>query len=138
MLAFGGAGDTIAPVSSVRPIEELVTGAPQMRFEVVPGGHLGMLTGRAARETTWRILDEFIDEHASEVPTRKRKRARQDAVEANGTSSSRKSAGSRSSPQRGGAARDDKGDPVIGANPYRRFSSASSRGLAAPDRRGAS
>ena len=39
----------------------------QMRFEVVPGGHLGMLTGRAPRETTWRILDDFIDEHASDA-----------------------------------------------------------------------
>jgi polyhydroxyalkanoate synthase subunit PhaC len=140
VLAFGGAGDTIAPVSSVRPIEDLVTGASQMRFEVVPGGHLGMLTGRAARETTWRILDEFLDEHASDVAAKPRKRAARAGKEPTRAKGPKKSAGSKSSssPQRGGAARDEKGDPVIGANPNRRFSSASSRGLAAPGRRGAS
>jgi polyhydroxyalkanoate synthase subunit PhaC len=140
VLAFGGAGDTIAPVSSVRPIEDLVTGARQMRFEVVPGGHLGMLTGRAARETTWSILDEFLDEHASDVAVKPRKRAARARKEPTPATGTTKSAGSKSpsSPQRGGAARDEKGDPVIGANPNRRFSSASSRGLAAPGRRGAS
>ena len=50
VLSFGGAGDTIAPVSCVRPIEDLVPNAAEMRFEVVPGGHLGMLTGRRARD----------------------------------------------------------------------------------------
>ena len=65
VLSFGGASDTIAPVSCVRPIEDLLPNAAAMRFEVVPGGHLGMLTGRAARRTTWRILDEFLTEHAS-------------------------------------------------------------------------
>jgi polyhydroxyalkanoate synthase len=62
VLSFGGASDTIAPVSCVRPIEEL---APDVRFEVVPGGHLGMLTGRAARRTTWVILDEFLEQHST-------------------------------------------------------------------------
>ena len=64
VLSFGGANDTIAPVSCVRPIESL---APDVRFEVVPGGHLGMLTGRAARRTTWPILDAFLDEHSSDA-----------------------------------------------------------------------
>ena len=65
VLAFGGAGDGIAPVQCVRPIVDLVTGVDDLRFEIVPGGHLGMLTGRAARGTTWRILDEWIDAHSS-------------------------------------------------------------------------
>ncbi|MGZ4436388.1 MAG: alpha/beta hydrolase [Nocardioidaceae bacterium] len=65
LLAFGGASDGIAPVACVRPIEDLVTGVRDFRFEVVPGGHLGMLTGRAARGTTWRIIDEWIAEHSS-------------------------------------------------------------------------
>ena len=25
-----------------------------------PGGHLGVLTGRSAMDTTWRHLDEFL------------------------------------------------------------------------------
>jgi polyhydroxyalkanoate synthase len=97
VLSFGGASDTIAPVSCVRPIVDLVTGAPEMRFEVVPGGHLGMLTGRAARDTTWPIIDEFLDQHASTGDQPKR--------------------------------------PVIGANPNRRFASASSRQLSTAARR---
>ena len=92
VLSFGGANDTIAPVGCVRPIEKLVTNAPQMRFEVVPGGHLGMLTGRAARGTTWRIIDEFLAEHSTDTDRQ----------------------------------------PVLGANPKRRFSSSGSRNLSAP------
>jgi polyhydroxyalkanoate synthase len=96
VLSFGGANDVIAPVGCVEPVVDLLTGAPATRFEVVPGGHLGMLTGRAARGTTWRILDEWLEEHTS---------AR---------------------------------EPVIGSNPRRRFSSASSRSLSAPKRQGRS
>jgi polyhydroxyalkanoate synthase len=67
LLAFGGAGDGIAPVESVRPIVDLVSGVDDLRFEIVPGGHLGMLTGRAARRTTWRIIDEWLAEHSTQT-----------------------------------------------------------------------
>jgi polyhydroxyalkanoate synthase len=70
VLSFGGDTDTIAPVSCVRPIENLVPNAPQMRFEVVPGGHLGMLTGRRARTSTWPIIDEFLADHAGDAVPR--------------------------------------------------------------------
>ncbi len=132
VLAFGGSGDTIAPVSSVRPIEDLV---PNLRFEVVPGGHLGMLTGRGARDTTWHILDAFIDEHASDS-RRASKRAAGGARKKTGdtTTTARRTT---SSPARGATVRNEQGEPAIGSNPNRRFSSASSRGLAAP-KRGAS
>ncbi|MGZ4536814.1 MAG: alpha/beta hydrolase, partial [Nocardioidaceae bacterium] len=114
LLAFGGAGDGIAPVRAVRPIQDLATGAAELRFEVVPGGHLGMLTGRAARSTTWRILDEWIDAHSSarEVePTPVAKKAAKKTAPRAGTGS--------------GGAR------AIGANPQRRYGSAGSRALAA-------
>jgi polyhydroxyalkanoate synthase subunit PhaC len=68
LLAFGGASDGIAPVRSVRPIENLVPNVARLRFEVVPGGHLGMLTGRAARTSTWRIIDEWLVEHSTAEP----------------------------------------------------------------------
>ena len=74
LLAFGGAGDGIAPVGCVRPIVDLVTGVDDLRFEIVPGGHLGMLTGRAARGTTWRIIDEWIDAHSSAAADRRHAR----------------------------------------------------------------
>lgn len=61
VLVFAGANDGIAPIAAVRPLTELLPGAEEVAFEVVPGGHLGMLTGRAARDTTWRSLDDWID-----------------------------------------------------------------------------
>ncbi|MGH3354868.1 MAG: alpha/beta hydrolase [Nocardioidaceae bacterium] len=67
LLVLAGAGDGIAPVRAVRPLVDLVPQA-DTRFEVVPGGHLGMLTGRAARRTTWRLLDEFMTDVDSAAP----------------------------------------------------------------------
>ncbi|WP_232678191.1 alpha/beta fold hydrolase [Nocardioides sp. R-C-SC26] len=69
VLVFGGAADGIAPVPAVRALVPLLTGASEVRFEIVPGGHLGMLTGRAARTSTWSVMDEWIDQHSSGSPT---------------------------------------------------------------------
>ncbi|WP_018683157.1 alpha/beta fold hydrolase [Actinokineospora enzanensis] len=55
-LVVAGAGDTIAPPRSARRLQDLV---PHAEFVTVPGGHLGVLTGRAARETTWPLIDRF-------------------------------------------------------------------------------
>ena len=49
VLVFAGNTDGIAPLPSVRAVVPLLTGSREVRFEIVPGGHLGMLTGRAAR-----------------------------------------------------------------------------------------
>lgn len=64
VLVFAGEDDSIAPRASVEMVGTLLTGAPEVRFEMVPGGHLGMLTGRKARTTTWRILDEWFSRPA--------------------------------------------------------------------------
>lgn len=71
VLVFGGATDGIAPIPAVQAVMPLLTGSAEARFEIVPGGHLGMLTGRAARGTTWRVLDEWVDQwsSASDLPT---------------------------------------------------------------------
>ena len=53
VLAVAGRGDGIAPVAACHHVGELLTGAPSVRLETAPGGHLGVLTGRAARGTTW-------------------------------------------------------------------------------------
>jgi polyhydroxyalkanoate synthase len=110
LLVFAGGSDGIAPVQSIRPILDLVPNAPSVRFEVVPGGHLGMLTGRAARTTTWRIVDEFLDEHATDVAPAKKTAAKKAQARKKTT-----------------AARAD----AIGSNPARRYASGSSRSLAA-------
>jgi polyhydroxyalkanoate synthase len=70
LLAIAGRGDGIAPVKACHHLADLVPAAPAVRLETAPGGHLGVLTGRAARDTTWAMLDEWLD-----APAR-RKRAR--------------------------------------------------------------
>ena len=121
LLVFGGASDGIAPVRCVRPLVDLVPNARSVRFEVVPGGHLGMLTGRAARRTTWRILDEFLTENATAeaAPARASRPARK-------TAEKTAKQPSKKAPVR--AARPSA--EAIGANPARRYASASSRALA--------
>ncbi|MFA6574360.1 MAG: alpha/beta hydrolase [Nocardioides sp.] len=66
VLVFAGATDGIAPMPAVRALVPLLTGSADVRFEIVPGGHLGMLTGRRARDTTWRALDEWISRWSSD------------------------------------------------------------------------
>ncbi|WP_370944361.1 alpha/beta fold hydrolase [Amycolatopsis sp. cg5] len=63
-LIVAGENDTIAPRPSVERVVELLENAPSVRFETAPGGHLGVLTGRKARNSTWRYLDEFLAEQA--------------------------------------------------------------------------
>ncbi len=60
VLAVAGLGDGIAPVGACHHVAELLTGAPPVQLETAPGGHLGVLTGRAARRTTWPLLDGFL------------------------------------------------------------------------------
>jgi polyhydroxyalkanoate synthase len=62
---FAGANDGIAPIGAVKAVVPLLSGSREVRFEIVPGGHLGMLAGRGARETTWRTLDEWVGEWSS-------------------------------------------------------------------------
>jgi polyhydroxyalkanoate synthase subunit PhaC len=38
-----------------------VPNAASLELEAAPGGHLGVLTGRAARGTTWKLLDRHLD-----------------------------------------------------------------------------
>jgi len=99
VIVFGGATDGIAPVASVRPLLDLLSGSPEVRFHEVPGGHLGMLTGRAARTTSWPLLDAWMGRHD----------------------------GGETLPEQSGAGTAEKA--AIGADPDRRHSSQSSRDL---------
>ncbi|HVV13846.1 MAG TPA: alpha/beta fold hydrolase [Amycolatopsis sp.] len=63
-LIIAGENDTIAPRPAVERLAGLLTGAASVRFETAPGGHLGVLTGRRARGTTWHHIDNFLDEMA--------------------------------------------------------------------------
>ena len=139
LLAFGGASDGIAPVQCVRPIVDLVPHVDKLRFEIVPGGHLGMLTGRAARTTTWRILDEWIEENSTPETTRPaQRRTRSSATrkpaakKATAKTATKKAAAKTAAAKKQPTARKTAARAnAIGANPDRRYSSASSRGLGA-------
>ena len=74
-----------------------------------------MLTGRAARRTTWRVLDEWIDADT-------RVRAPQPTPDAPGHGAAQVGQ------EEGAAAAAAK--TTIGSNPSRRYGSASSRTLA--------
>ncbi len=152
VLVFGGNTDGIAPINAVKALVPLLKKAHEVRFEIVPGGHLGMLTGRAARSTTWVTMDEWIEQYSTpdDRPARTpRKRAASKKPATRSTSGTapkkavRKSV--RSVPVRSSTAAGPGTAPAtaptdllaevapdrsaIGSNPERRFASASSRNL---------
>ena len=135
-LVFAGNTDGIAPLPAVRAVVPLLTGAQQVRFEVVPGGHLGMLTGRAARGTTWTVIDEWVDEWSAGVvkPAGKKAPAKKTAAKkAPAKKAPSKKAAAKKAPAKTTAAKKTaakKASPAtIGSNPSRRYGSAGSRAL---------
>lgn len=75
VLSIAGEGDGIAPRKAVHHVGELLTGSPEARLLTAPGGHLGVLSGRGARRTTWTYLDDFLTEHEEGRPRSRRLRA---------------------------------------------------------------
>ncbi len=154
VLVIAGADDVIAPVASVSAAAPLLTGSPDVRVEVVPGGHLGLLTGRRARSATWPVLDRWfagLDE-AEQSPVRKpsvrsvkkaaakktpaRKAPAKEAVakktparKAPAKKAAAKKAPAKKAPARKAPVKKAATDNTIGANPSRRYGSAGSRAL---------
>lgn len=67
VLVIAGDADVLAPAAAVEAVVGLLPNAASVDYHVVPGSHLGALTGRGAIDTTWRHLDEFL---AAEDPLR--------------------------------------------------------------------
>jgi polyhydroxyalkanoate synthase len=67
VLVVAGSNDVLAPAPAVHHVADLLTGAPEVRVETAPGGHLGVLTGRSAVGTTWAHLDDML--RANDAPT---------------------------------------------------------------------
>jgi polyhydroxyalkanoate synthase len=59
VLAVAGDRDVLAPRRAVHHVGELLPRAATVRLVTAPGGHLGVLAGRRARETTWTALGAF-------------------------------------------------------------------------------
>ncbi|MBX5439969.1 MAG: alpha/beta fold hydrolase [Solirubrobacteraceae bacterium] len=60
VLVIAGDRDGLAPRPAVHHVAKLLPNAAQVRLETGPGGHLGVLAGRAARTTTWAWIDDFL------------------------------------------------------------------------------
>jgi len=63
VLVVAGMNDTLAPHAAVEHLLDLVTGSPETQLVQSPGGHLGVLTGRAARKTAWPAMENFFAKH---------------------------------------------------------------------------
>lgn len=61
VLSIAGEGDGIAPAKAVHRVAQLLPNAATVKIASAPGGHLGVLTGRAARRTTWPLIEDFLD-----------------------------------------------------------------------------
>ena len=127
VLVVAGSTDAIAPVAAVRAVVPWLSSAAEARFEIVPGGHLGLLTGREARTTTWVVLDEWLTQWSGRsvvAPVRRTRKAspKKAAVQKTATkkTATKKTASKGVAPEAG----------EIGSNPRRRYDSKSSRGLA--------
>ncbi|MCW2781428.1 MAG: phbC 1 [Marmoricola sp.] len=139
VLIFAGATDGIAPINAVKALVPLLPNAREVRFEIVPGGHLGMLTGRAARTTSWVVLDEWIGQYSTpdnkpapkKAAARKRTPAKKAATKkaaAKGVVVEEPDLDTEAVIDIASTAQPDRA--AIGANRDRRFGSASSRNLA--------
>ena len=112
----------------------------EVRFEIVPGGHLGMLTGRAARGSTWRVLDEWVGQWSTSddaTPVAKkaatRKTRQEDRRRSDDQEDRREEVDApedRDEQARLGGPTTDVDADAIGVNPTRRYGSASSRSFA--------
>ncbi|MEV6218415.1 alpha/beta fold hydrolase [Nocardia sp. NPDC051833] len=60
VLLVGSRADLVVPARAVRRGLEILPNAAETRFVDVPGGHLGLLAGPAAAETTWPAIEEFL------------------------------------------------------------------------------
>jgi polyhydroxyalkanoate synthase subunit PhaC len=67
VLLVAGEDDTVAPPRSVRAGSTVLASA-DVSLMTAPGGHLGVLCGRASRDRLWPALCAFLDRHDPPVP----------------------------------------------------------------------
>ncbi len=63
VMNVAGQTDALVPVAAAHHVGTLLPNSPDVRLPVAPGGHLGVLTGTKAPETTWTYLDDFLSAH---------------------------------------------------------------------------
>jgi polyhydroxyalkanoate synthase len=66
-----GKTDVLAPQASVQHVAEIIPNSPDVRLPIAPGGHLGVLTGTKAPETTWVEINQFLADYDRKRPAGK-------------------------------------------------------------------
>lgn len=59
LLSFAGKADTMVTRDAMSPLVNLV-GTSDREFHVVPGGHMGILSGSKAADTIWKITADWL------------------------------------------------------------------------------
>lgn len=72
VMNIAGESDVLVPASAAHHVGELLPASPDVRLPLAPGGHLGVLTGSKAPETTWVQLNEFLTAHDRKKSPRKK------------------------------------------------------------------
>ena len=72
LLAFAGRTDRIAPPAAVRAQVDAV-GSPDVRYELAPGGHIGVFAGRTAPQHVWEPLAAWLATRSAAQPLRARR-----------------------------------------------------------------
>lgn len=63
VMNIAGKSDVLVPAAAAHHVGELLPNSPDVRLPLAPGGHLGVLTGTKAPETTWLEIHGFLEKH---------------------------------------------------------------------------
>lgn len=59
VLAVGGSTDIIVTAEAVRPLMDLINSTDK-QFEIVPGGHMGLVSGNQAPLSVWPVVTKWL------------------------------------------------------------------------------
>ncbi|WP_335953856.1 alpha/beta fold hydrolase [Acinetobacter higginsii] len=59
ILAIGGSSDIIVTAEAVRPLMDLISSSDK-QFEIVPGGHMGLVSGSQAPQLVWPVVTQWL------------------------------------------------------------------------------
>ncbi|ENX32494.1 hypothetical protein F889_03476 [Acinetobacter colistiniresistens] len=59
VLAVGGRTDIIVTAEAVRPLMDLISSTDK-QFEIVPGGHMGLVSGHQAPQLVWPVVTQWL------------------------------------------------------------------------------
>lgn len=71
VMNVAGKSDALVPPAAAHHVGTLLPNSRDIRLPLAPGGHLGVLTGTQAPETTWAEIHAFLTDH-DRKPTRTR------------------------------------------------------------------